>query len=455
LNVNELAPPLPHSVEAERSVLGAILLDPKATLEVYPRVSEASFFLPQNRVIYRHMLLLSCSGSPIDTVTLIDSLSAAGDLDDAGGPGYVSSLPDGLPRVSNVRYYAGIVVERARFRDLIHFAESFLARGFGAAEPSVELAEYGISELLRITNDRPDLVRARPWDEVAKSAVNGLEEAKQSPAKFARMRFGLPKLDNAIAGLRRRQLCVIVAPTSNGKTLLASQLVVNASADGFKSLYFSAEMPGEQIAQRELAHRAGIKFYVTQRPEFLSARDLEKLHEAAAEAKTISIVDDDISPGRIWAMAEAKKRTSGLDLVIVDYDQLVIEAGIDPKSDDDNVFRHQRAFVFAAKRLADRLDVCVVLLCQVRKVPPGMAKGTSPRLDDVWGDSSIRNTPHLILWLVRDYFQRDMDPRYERKAMVHILKNRNGRTGHIELDFDPDYLRFRDAIDPLEEPSGR
>jgi replicative DNA helicase len=144
-------------------------------------------------------------------------------------------------------------------------------------------------------------------------------------------------------------------------------------------------------------------------------------------------------------MAEAAKRTRGLDLVVVDYDQLVIEAGMDPNSDDDNIFRHQRAFIFSAKRLAQRLDICFVFLSQLRKIPPAVLKGAQPHLDDIWGDSSVRNTPHVILWVSREYFAHDMKEEFERKAKVYVLKTRNDRTGVVDLDFDPDYVRFLNA----------
>ena len=441
--MNELAQPLPHSVEAERSVLGAILLDPNAALEAFSRVASEDFFITQNRVVYHHMQKIVAQGSPIDPVSLIESLKSSGAIDAAGGYAYISSLPDGLPRLTNVAFYAQTIADKAQQRTLIHWAENLQARAFDAQAPQ-DLIEKGIAELLGIASNQTECVRAHGWDEVAKSVVEQLVNAKASPEEFARMRFGLSALDSATFGLRRTELVVLVAPTSNGKTLLASQLAAQASADGFKTLYFSAEMTAEQIVQRELAYRAGVKFWRTQRPEMLSTEELEKMQTIARQPLMISIVDQDITPSRVWAMSEAAKRIRGLDLVIVDYDQLVIEAGLDPKSEDDSIFRHQRAFVLQAKRLAERLDVCIVMLCQLRKVAATASRGVAPRLDDVWGDSSVRNTPHLILWLVRDYFVHDMDPDYERKATVHILKSRNGRTGHVELEFDPDYLRFRD-----------
>jgi replicative DNA helicase len=126
--------------------------------------------------------------------------------------------------------------------------------------------------------------------------------------------------------------------------------------------------------------------------------------------------------------------------------------GIDPKGDEDNVFRHQRAFILGAKKLAERLDICVVLLCQLRKVSPKVKSGAQPHLDDIWGDSSIRNTPHLILWLSREFFTHNMDVAYERRANVYVLKSRNDRTGIVQLEFDPERVRFTD-VPPTDEES--
>ncbi|HKD62436.1 MAG TPA: DnaB-like helicase C-terminal domain-containing protein [Candidatus Acidoferrales bacterium] len=433
---------LPHNLDAERSVLGAAILDSNAILRVLAVLRDAHFFLPQNRIIYRAMEILSATGKPIDTVALLEVLGSSSQLELAGGVSYLSSLADGLPRATNIEHYADIVVAKAHLRELIHFGERLQHRAWECADLPEKLTEDAIAELLNITSNRTDAIRARPWNEVAQSAVDQLASAKLNPAKAARMFFGLADLDEMTSGLRRKELCLIVAPTSHGKTLLASQLATSVSRKGFRILYFSAEMPGEQLTLREIAYRARVKFYFIQRPETLSAVELERLSDAALEPTEIQIVDQDITPSRIWAMAEAAKRTGGLDLVVVDYDQLVIEAGIDPKADDDSVFRHQRSFMLAAKRLAERLDVCVVLLCQLRKVSASIAKGAHPRLDDIWGDSSVRNTPHLILWLVRRFFQRNMDIAFERKACVYVLKARNGRTGIVNLDFDPERVRF-------------
>ena len=442
--------PLPHNREAERCVLGAAILEPNSFLVVVPLLKPGDFFLSQHRIIYHAMQALVASDQEINSVNLMEILNRGDELEAAGGTAYLSELADGLPRVADVQDYARAIRSKTRQRELIVFGEKIRDRAWDGKDEDATVIDDGIAELLQIASNQESVSKPRAWREVAKSAIDELVSAKLDPRKAGRMKFGIQKVDTAIGGVRRKEVCVIVAPTSNGKSQLASQLAVQSSRDGFKVLYFSAEMPGEQIALRELAYRAGVKFFYAQRPETLSTDELSELSDAASDALTIHIVDQDITPSRIWAVSEAAKRTSSLDLVIVDYDQLVIEAGIDPSSDDDNVFRHQRNFMLGAKRLAERLDVCVILLCQLRKVAAKVSEGATPRLDDIWGDSSVRNTPHVILWLVREFFRHNMDMEYERKATLYILKSRNGPTGLVELEFDPERVRFLDLPDAEE-----
>jgi replicative DNA helicase len=441
----QIAKPMPHNPGAERAVLGTAILDAEAFTGIVPILRADYFFLSQNRVIYRAMQALIGTDQPINTVSLVEVLTKSGQLEAAGGVAYLSQLADGLPRVSHVEHYAKIIRAKARQRELIHFGARLQEQVWDGSSDDSEIIEKGITELLAIARGGGTAAKSRPWNEIAKSAVDELVSAKLNPDRAARMKFGIRKLDSVLGGLKRKEVCILVAPTSNGKSQLASQLAVQSSRDGFKVLYFSAEMPGEQIALRELSYRADVKFFYAQRPESLSTDEMERLTRAAAEPVSVQIVDQDITPARVWAVSEAAKRTAGLDLVIVDYDQLVIEAGIDPKSDDDGVFRHQRSFMLAAKRLVERLDVCVLLLCQLRKVSGKVTDGATPRLDDIWGDSSVRNTPHVILWLVREFFRHHMDRDYERKATLYILKSRNGPTGFVEMEFDPDRVRFLDA----------
>ena len=447
-----MAPPLPHNLDAERAVLGALILNTQAGMAAFPIVKPDEFFLEQHRVVYRAVQNLVAEGSPVDLVLLTDELMRTKRLESAGGVGYVAQLIDGVPKVSNVEYYARTVHEKAQRRQLIHLCEKMEQDVFAdEADPS-KLLEKMIERLLDIAADSRGVPAVRSWYDVAQEAMQHLREAHSNPGSVATLKFGLSELDELTSGLRKKELVVIVGPSSHGKTLLASQLAITAEQDGYRGLIFSAEMPAEQLVLRQLAYDAEVKFYFVRRAEQLRKEQIVRLTDAASRIRNLMVVEKDITPMRIWAITEAQKRSKGLDFVIVDYDQLVIEAGIDPDKDEDSFFRHQRRFIIDAKRMAEDQDLCFILLCQLRKMPPKLAQGGRPMLDDLYGDSAIRNTPHVIVWIVREYFQHDLDERFERKVRLYVIKSRNDRVGRIQLEFDPEKVRLLDAP-PTEKDS--
>jgi len=455
--MTDIAKPLPSNHEAERAVLCTCMTVPEAAIEAVSLLRAEEFHMAQHRRIFDAVLVLVAQSIYVDVVTVTEALQGSGQLESAGGAAYVSSLLDPLLLIKGktIASHAAIIRRTARLRKLIYVTQDIQDRAFKddahssvfyrQHEDSDSLIEEAVSQILGIAGDGNGPAAVRKSKDVAASAVAEFAYALHHPDLAKRISFGIPDLDEFVGGLQRKELVVIVAPTSNGKTLLAGQLAHRASHDGFKVMFFSAEMPSEQVVMRELAYRAGVPFHMVRRPEKATETELQRLEEAAGLPYDIDWVDNAITPARIWAMSEAAKRTRGLDLVVVDYDQLVIEAGMNPDADDDNIFRHQRAFVFAAKRLAQRLDICFVFLSQLRKIPPAVLKGARPCLDDIWGNSSVRNTPQVILWLSREYFTHEMKPEFERKAKVHVMKTRNDRTGVVDLEFDPDYVRFLDA----------
>jgi replicative DNA helicase len=288
---NEL-PNLPKNLDAERQVLGAILMNNVTMTDVAQSTREEDFFLPAHKTIYREMQLLYATENPIDFTTLVDSLRRSGKLAVVGSASYVASLTDGMPKVTNVEHYARIVRREARLLRLYYFAEALKSSVLEAGQkPAETIGEESISALLAIIGSSAASAGPRTWREVARSTVRRLREAKENPLSTQRMKFGLRDLDEFTAGIRKKELVVIVAPTSNGKTLLASQLSHQAARDGYQVLYFSAEMPGEQLAEREIAFQAGVRFYYIQRPEKLTENELAHMEVEAERAKSIKIVD--------------------------------------------------------------------------------------------------------------------------------------------------------------------
>lgn len=243
----EIAKPLPTNLDAERAVLGAALLNPDSALELLSITCELDFFLQENRLIFLHIQSLLACGVAVDLFTVIDDLQKCGALERAGGAAYLASLIDGIPRITNVKHYAKIVRENAIRRRLIYLGEK-LQESARCSEPLEVTINRAVGGALDIATGGDSAVVVRAWPEVAESAMREIEDAHNEPASLRAFRFGLKELDEMTGGLRPRELVVIVAPTSNGKTLLASQCAMQTDRDGFQAIYFSAEMPAEQLA---------------------------------------------------------------------------------------------------------------------------------------------------------------------------------------------------------------
>lgn len=451
----DLAETLPHSSDAERAVLGAILVNNGAALDVLPILRAEDFFLPQNRAIYRLMEEMAASGTPIDLVTLTDSLNRQGKLESAGGAGYVAQVGDGCYRAMNAKHYAQIVTEKSKLRTLISACNGIIEQAYQRGS-SREIVEKAVEQIISLSADSAAVAKIREWNEAALSAVAELEAQRANPKAVFRLHSGITGLDEVTAGLRRKELTLIVGQTSHGKSLLAEEFAVTGDSDGHKGMIFSAEMSGESIAMRQLAYEADVFFFRTRRPEkLIDDEQMEKLRLAAKRERQIGIVDSGITPARVWALAEARKRSKGLDFIVVDYDQLVIGAAAGNSADPEVFFAKQGDFVIKAAEFAKRLDVAFILLAQPRKSPSGSKKDKSwrPTLDDIYGHSAMRNTPHVIMWVVRDYFLHGMDKKYENKASVHVLKSRNDKTCEVKISFDHNRVRFLDKQHGDEEES--
>lgn len=454
MSTDKMEKSLPYDADAEKTILACGILDADSVAEIAQQVSENDFFLEKNRKVFLAQKHLVAAGQPTELVALVDCLKRRGDLEHVGAD-YVASLVDGAVRVRNVQHYTALVREKALGRRLIHLCHSLEEKLFGDDANPHKLLESGTKDFLALLSRDSSAALPSSWREAVMLAMEEITQSIRKPDSVMRLRFGLTELDEVTSGLRRQDLVLIVGQTGHGKTTLVMQLAANADSCAYKGLIYSAEMSKENLAKREIAHTANIPQYFIRRPELIHNPDsvLRTLTEAAASEikRTLTVVDRDITPERVWALTELTHRTSGLDFVIVDYDQLVVRAGL-RRSEDE--FAEQARFVAQALDVAKRLNICFILLCQPRKVDADVARGQRiPRIEDIFGSSAVANAAHHVLWIMRQFFQKGMDAQYERDATAYILKARNDCARGVELEFDPDAVLFKDKRKGEQEPA--
>jgi replicative DNA helicase len=430
--------------DLERRLLGAAMFSTQAALAVAASLEPAQLLDPLARSCLIALQKLLLAGAEVTPTTVAHEVAAQ------SGADYDAVVRLAEPTLAE----ADVAVLLAETREAIELRRiealcRVAAARIGDRRPESGAAAQVREELLAgLLAEDAATVRSVGWEEAQRKALEELRERRQRAQAGIfpdRIEFGISGIDELIGGIERGELVEIAGPTGSGKTLLAMHLADAAALSGKRVLIFSAEMRAEQLALRELARRSRIFAWKMRRPETLDANDLVRL-EQVIQALPIRVCDGMIHPDMVWQTMELERRTRGLDLVVVDYDQLVVEAGMDGRawSREENFFSFQRDFILRAKQMAQKAQCAFCLLCQLRKVAHRDGTRRRPLLDDLYGDSSIRNHPDVILWIVREMFDHHMDPRMSSEVTVWVLKARNGRTGRAELEMDEDFLELRD-----------
>jgi len=318
--------PLPHNLEAERSILGAVLLDNHALNAAVERLRSEDFFLPQHRYIYERMVQLGENQQAIDTITLMEDLARRGELDAAGGVAYLSQLADGLPRVTNVEHYARIVKEKAILRNLIHSTAAIQEQALAAGDDADVILDRAESQIFQLAEDRvkAGLIGVK---DLVKEGFERLEKIFSEGRRITGLATGYASLDNETAGLQPSELVILAARPSMGKTALALNIAENVALRERKPVaIFSLEMSKESLLLRLLSSQARVDAHKF-RTGHLNRDDWGKITSSLAELGEAPIWIDDSASSTVLEMgakARRLKRDRGLSLVIVDYIQLVV-----------------------------------------------------------------------------------------------------------------------------------
>ena len=432
---------LPHDPEAERAVLGALLLDPASMLHVAELLQGDEFYLEGHRIVYSACVRLQERGEAADLVTVTNHLREQGQLERVGGASYLASLVDELPDVANVVHYAGIIHDKALKRRLMAAAQRILTTcglDHGDAREAVELAQR---DVYTIAEDALSggLVHIA---QLTGREIETLEQARATQSTLTGVDCGFVRLNELTSGLQRKDLVILAARPSMGKTSLGLNVCAHAAIRaGLKVAVFSLEMSAEQLVRRLLSAEAR----VDQRrlaTGYLSKSDMPRLKMAAESLQDVSLWIDDtaaMSVLELGAKARRLKQEHGLDLVMVDYLQLM-SGGARFNSRTEEVSAISRGL----KAVAKELDVPMLVLSQLSRQPERRGGDHRPQLSDLRESGSIEQDADVVMFIVRPSVY-EPDAEDPRRAELIIAKQRNGPIGEIDLVFQHEFTRFENA----------
>ena len=428
---------LPHNLEAERSVLGAILLHNDAFNLAAEVIDAQDFYRDAHRRIFDKMVKLAERGDAIDLVTLKEELGRSGDLDEVGGPAYITALVDGVPRSTNVEHYARIIKEKATLRNLIFSANKILATAYGA-DVILDQAEHAI---FAIADDkvRDGFVSLR---DLAQSSLDTIERLHSRKELITGVPTGFTDLDELTSGLQPSDLIIVAARPSMGKTSLVLNIAqhVGTKTDMTVGL-FSLEMSKEQLFLRMLTAEARIDAHRL-RGGFLGERDWGKLSQAVGTLSEAKIfIDDSPSIGVLEMRAKCRRLASehGLHLVIVDYVQLMQGRGR-----FENRTLEVASISRSLKGLAKELNVPIVVLSQLSRAPESRSDHR-PQLSDLRESGALEQDADLVIFIYReDLYANKNEPAADSQGVAELIigKQRNGPIGVVKLAFIREFTRF-------------
>lgn len=433
---------LPHSVEAERSVLGGVLLDAEVLHELEGLVDPGDFYRRAHGTIYQAMVDLMAQSTPIDLVTLTERLKDLDQLEAVGGVEYLSALDSQVPTSSHATTYARIVREKAQLRKLIATLGGMLAEASAGPSEIKEFIERVESDVFKITQAQDDRQLTKAGA-IALDVFALIEQRLASGSDLTGVGTGYADLDLLTSGMQRGDLIILAARPSMGKTAFALNLAANAAMrnePGSAVAVFSLEMPREQLVMRMLASEARVSMSKV-RTGRIPQNHWPKLAAAASRLDDAAMYIDDtpaLSLSSLRSKCRRMKARYGLDLVVIDYLQLMRG----PKT--DNREQEISAISRGLKAMAKDLDVPVLALSQLNRSLE-RRENKRPQLADLRESGAIEQDADVIMFIHREdrYHQKDQQPA-DRQGVAEIIiaKQRNGPVDTVELVYFQEYTRF-------------
>ncbi len=429
---------LPHNLDAERSVLGAILLHNDAINGAVEVLVPEDFFREAHQQLFDKMIALSERGGAIDLVTLSEELDRGNALEKVGGPAYITRLVDGVPRSTNVEFYARIVKEKATLRRLITEAGRIASEAYDADRDASEILDEAERGIFSIADARIGAGFV-PLSQLVDSALDTVERLQQYKSLVTGVPTGFYDLDQRTSGMQPTDLVIIAARPSMGKTSFVLNIAQQAALEYGKTVgVFSLEMSKEQLFMRMLTSEARVDSQRL-RQGMLLERDLPAIAQAAEKLSMAKVfIDDSASIGVLEMRAKARrlKAEHDLHMIVIDYVQLMQGRGR-----FENRQQELTSISRSLKGLAKELHVPVLLLSQLSRAPEARADHR-PQLSDLRESGALEQDADVVMFIYREDRYKGPEDEDTGEAEIIISKQRNGPVGTVKLAFIADYTRF-------------
>lgn len=425
----------PHNIEAERSVLGSMFLDPKAIFIALERLKPEDFYAKRNRVIFECMSELSESANPIDTITVVDRLEKKGFLEDADDTVYIADLAGSVPSASNILYYIDIVEQKSILRSLVSAGNEIIREAMSSESEAADVVNKASDIIYKIAvkRKRDSLEHIKP---ALLKGYSIIGESMNNDSGLLGIPTGFSLLDKKLSGLQGSQLIIVAGRPGMGKTSFALNIAQNmAVKQSVPVAMFSLEMSREQLAMRMLCSEALVDSQKT-RTGGLTDDDFDRLSVAVKSLGTSPVYIDDtptITVMEMLAKARRLKQENGLGLVVIDYLQLMTGQGR-----RENRQQEISGMTRSLKIMAKELDLPIILLSQLSRESE-KRESKRPQLSDLRESGSIEQDADVVLFLHRENYY---DESASSESKVIIAKQRSGPTGDIKLGWRGEYTRF-------------
>jgi len=438
---------LPQAPDAELGVLSSLLLMPRAVADlcIAKGVQHTWFHVPAHAYIYSVSMGMIERGVPLDLITLTQQLRDMGELDQCGGPAFVTSIFLYVPTAANASYYLEILTEKHVLREIVRVSTEHAARAYEEQDEPYELLSSLEIAVLEINKDQQANTHTTTSSGAVIAAMESIQACYDNKGSIQGLTTGFPEIDSMLDGLHRQEVVIIAARPSNGKSALLMNIADHIAVELQKPVgIFSLEMSSTQLMQRAICSRARVNLSAV-REGHMSDRDYPAINRAAAALQATTIIIDDSSDLTIQELrsrARRMKHEHAVEVIFVDYLGLLKSTS---KKSSDNRQQEVAEVSGGLKAMAKELDIPVVVLCQIsRKFDERGGNGGRPRLADLRESGAIEQDADTVMFLVRLDMYAEGKEREELRGQASLIvaKQRNGPVGDIALTFIAEYTKF-------------